>query len=63
MRIAVLADIHGNILALDAVLDDLKKKTSKKQNQDLQNQVLSKDPKQKLRQLDYQAQKDEERLS
>jgi hypothetical protein len=46
-----------------AVLDDLKKKTSKKQNQDLQNQVLSKDPKQKLRQLDYQAQKDEKRLS
>jgi hypothetical protein len=46
-----------------AVLDDLKKKNSKKQNQDLQNQVLSKDPKQKLRQLDYQAQKDEERLS
>lgn len=24
MRIAVLADIHGNVLALDAVLDDLK---------------------------------------
>ncbi|TIT18449.1 MAG: metallophosphoesterase family protein, partial [Mesorhizobium sp.] len=24
MRIAVLADIHGNLLALDAVLDDLK---------------------------------------
>ncbi|TGT16779.1 metallophosphoesterase, partial [Mesorhizobium sp. M4B.F.Ca.ET.172.01.1.1] len=23
MRIAVLADIHGNVLALDAVLDDL----------------------------------------
>ncbi|TIV49140.1 MAG: metallophosphoesterase family protein, partial [Mesorhizobium sp.] len=23
MRIAVLADIHGNLLALDAVLDDL----------------------------------------
>jgi len=26
MRIAVLADIHGNILALDAVLDDLKRR-------------------------------------
>ncbi|RUX56993.1 metallophosphoesterase, partial [Mesorhizobium sp. M7A.F.Ca.CA.002.12.1.1] len=24
MRIAVLADIHGNVLALDAVLDDLR---------------------------------------
>ncbi|TIW83092.1 MAG: metallophosphoesterase family protein, partial [Mesorhizobium sp.] len=23
MRIAVLADIHGNVLALDAVLEDL----------------------------------------
>ena len=53
-----------------AVLDDLKSKTRKKDNpavpssvvpQDLQNQVLSKDPLQKVRQLDYQAQKDEER--
>jgi hypothetical protein len=52
-----------------AVLDDLKsktgKKTSKKNNpvmpQDLENQTLSKDPKQKVRQLDYQAQKAEER--
>ena len=26
MRIAVLADIHGNVLALDAVLDDLKRR-------------------------------------
>ena len=26
MRIAVLADIHGNVLALDAVLDDLKQR-------------------------------------
>lgn len=26
MRIAVIADIHGNILALDAVLDDLKRR-------------------------------------
>jgi len=48
-----------------AVLDDLKSKTRKKDNpvmpQDLQNQALSKDPQQKVRQLDYQAQKDEER--
>jgi hypothetical protein len=48
-----------------AVLDDLKSKTTKKGNpvvpQDLQNQTLSKDPRQKVRQLDYQAQKDEER--
>jgi hypothetical protein len=50
-----------------AVLDDLKSKPGKKQKtvvpQDLENQVLSIDPKQKVRQLDYQAQKDEERLS
>ncbi|RVA33039.1 metallophosphoesterase, partial [Mesorhizobium sp. M7A.F.Ca.CA.004.10.1.1] len=26
MRIAVLADIHGNVLALDAVLDDLERR-------------------------------------
>ena len=48
-----------------AVLDDLKSKAGKKQNpvvsQELENQTLSKDPKQKVRQLDYQAQKDEER--
>jgi hypothetical protein len=48
-----------------AVLDDLKSKAGKKGNtivpQDLENQTLSKDPKQKVRQLDYQAQKDEER--
>ena len=48
-----------------AVLDDLKPKAKKKENQvvpqDLENQVLSKDPQQKVRQLDYQAQKDEER--
>ena len=53
-----------------AVLDDLKSKAGKKQNpvvpspivpQDLANQTLSKDPQQKVRQLDYQAQKDEER--
>jgi hypothetical protein len=48
-----------------AVLDDLKSKTKKKVNpvmpRDLENQVLSKDPQQKVRQLDYQAQKAEER--
>ncbi len=48
-----------------AVLDDLKPKAKKTDNpvvsQDLENQVLSKDPQQKVRQLDYQAQKDEER--
>ena len=48
-----------------AVLDDLKSKAGKKQNsavpQDLENQDLSKDPKQRVRQLDYRAQKDEER--
>ena len=51
-----------------AVLDDLKKKTknqTKKTNptvpQDLENQILSKNPKQKVRQLDYQAQQAEER--
>ena len=48
-----------------AVLDDLKSKAGKNQNQvvpqDLDNQVRSKDPQQKVRQLDYQAQKDEER--
>ena len=48
-----------------AVLDDLKPKVKKKESpvmpQDLENQILSKDPQQKVRQLDYQAQKDEER--
>jgi hypothetical protein len=49
-----------------AVLDDLKSKAGKNpQNpvvsQDLENQMLSKDPQQKVRQLDYQAQQDEER--
>jgi hypothetical protein len=50
-----------------AVLADLKGKTKKKENsampQDLENQILSKDSQQKVRQLDYQAQKNEERLS
>jgi len=49
-----------------AVLDDLKSKAGKNQQnpasaQDLENQILSKDPRQKVRQLDYQAQKDQER--
>ena len=48
-----------------AVLDDLKSKNKKPDHtpvpQDLENQILSKDPQQKVRQLDYQAQKDEER--
>jgi hypothetical protein len=48
-----------------AVLDDLKSKAGKKGNpvvqQDLENQTLSQDPQQKVRQLDYQAQKNEER--
>ena len=48
-----------------AVLDDLKSKAGNKRSptvpQDLDNQTLSKDPKQRVRQLDYQAQKDEER--
>lgn len=53
-----------------AVLDDLKTKAGKKKDpvvptpavpQDLENQILSKDPQQKVRQLDYQAQQDEER--
>jgi hypothetical protein len=49
-----------------AVLDDLKSKAGKNQQNpvvspDLENQTLSKDPQQKVRHLDYQAQKDEER--
>ena len=48
-----------------AVLDDLKSKAGKKKNpvvpEDLNNQTLSQDPQQRMRQLDYQAQKDEER--
>ena len=48
-----------------ALLDDLKLTSRRKTNpvvpEDLENQVLSKDPKQKVRQLDYQAQKNEER--
>jgi len=48
-----------------AVLDDLKLTSRRKENlvmpEDLENQTLSKNPKQKARQLDYQAQKDQER--
>ncbi len=48
-----------------AVLDDLKLTSRRKENpvvpQDLENQILAKNPKQKVRQLDYQAQQDEER--
>jgi hypothetical protein len=50
-----------------AVLDDLKSKVGKPQNstlpQGLENQILSKDPAQKVRQLEHQAQQDEERLA
>jgi hypothetical protein len=50
-----------------AVLNDLKSKSTKKTNavvpEDLSNQTLSKDPAQKVRQLDYQAQKTKERIS
>ena len=48
-----------------AVLDDLKLTSRRKANpvmpKDLENQVLSQDPRQKTRQLDYQAQKEKER--
>jgi hypothetical protein len=48
-----------------SMIDDLRKKGEKKKNPvepgDLNNQILSKDPAQKVRQLDYQAQKSEER--
>ena len=43
------------------LLDDLKPKKQPPAPQDLDNQELSKDPEQRVRQLDYQAQKDEER--
>jgi hypothetical protein len=46
-----------------AILNDLKQQPAKKTSQDLQNQTLSKDPRQKVRQLDYQAQQDTEQLS
>ena len=45
------------------ILDDLNKKRNPPPAvpQDLDNQELSKDPEQRVRQLDYQAQQDEER--
>jgi len=45
------------------ILDDLNKKRNPQPPvaEDLNNQELSKDPEQRVRQLDYQAQKDEER--
>jgi hypothetical protein len=46
-----------------AILDDLKKpsKPPAPVPEDLDNQTLSNDPAQRVRQLDYQAQKSEER--
>ena len=64
---AAVFTYHGNLQ--DAGKPAEKKEKSKAgknpQNpvvsQDLENQMLSKDPQQKVRQLDYQAQQDEER--
>ncbi len=44
-----------------AILDDLQPKKQPPVAEDLDNQELSQDPQQRVRQLDYQAQKDEER--
>lgn len=46
-----------------AILDDLKKPAAPPPSvpEDLNNQILSNDPEQRVRQLDYQAQKSEER--
>ena len=53
-----------------AMIDDLRKQTPSKKAktnpvipEDLDNQTLSQDPAQRVRQLDYQAQKSEERQS
>ncbi len=43
------------------ILDDLKRKKNPVVPQDLENQELSKDPAQRVRQLDFQAQQAEER--
>lgn len=43
------------------LLNDLNPKKQPAVPEDLANQELSKDPQQRVRQLDYQAQKDEER--
>jgi hypothetical protein len=46
-----------------AILDDLKKPAPASIPEDLNNQILSTDPRQRVRQLDYQAQEREERQS
>lgn len=43
------------------MLDDLRRKKNPVAPEDLDNQELSKDPAQRVRQLDYQAQKSQER--
>ena len=45
------------------ILNDLKKKPEPVAPQDLDNQILSPDPAQRVRQLDQQAQKSQERQS
>jgi hypothetical protein len=45
------------------IINDLRKKEKPPLPEDLSNQTLSKDPQQRVRQLDYQAQKNEERQS
>jgi hypothetical protein len=45
------------------ILDDLNKKPQPPLPQDLDNQILSKDPAQRVRQLDQQAQENEQRQS
>jgi hypothetical protein len=43
------------------ILDDLRRKVNPVVPEDLNNQELSNDPAEKVKQLDYQAQKSEER--
>jgi hypothetical protein len=43
------------------MLDDLKRKKNPVVPQDLENQELSKDPAERVKQLDFQAQQSEER--
>ena len=45
------------------ILDDLNKKPQPPLPQDLDNQILSKDPAQRVRQIDQQAQESEQRQS
>jgi hypothetical protein len=45
------------------ILDDLNKKPQPPLPQDLDNQILSKDPARRARQLDQQAQENEQRQS